>query len=731
MKTFKELAPALDGHRHVALLDDEAMTGRASLGSNKQNHTHEIVWDPGQEEIPAQFGQFGEIVVPPEPAREPGWVCKPAPDGHTHEFADIQINIKSTDESDTERIAECYQLFRDASEIERDSIELATQSEEVYFGKQWDDDIVSKLEESGRAALTINLTQPKLDELSGHEREQRTDFRCLPVEKSDQKVCDILNQLLKIISENSSYALARSDVFLDAAVTGRGLFNVYISHEKDLRGDIIIEHFPWQDVRFGPHLKTDLSDCEHIHKHKMYSLQGLKRLFPDVEDQITLQFDQGVITDVSNTSDQSIFGASAFPWAIDTIQMVDHSRKLLRVVETWQKIYLPAWIIVSEKEDLYYNTLGWPSELRKLAKTIPDVQVFETSVTKLRVTKFCGTVMLSDEFPAELPTDDFYVVPVYAHKRGARFWGKVSQVIDAQQELNKRHSQAIDIGNKSISSGWFYDQGTFPDNEKEKFKRIGTSPGFTVEVNDISRLPQKSESGVIPPVIVDLMQLSEQRISQLLNVTVEPQGANDSGAKMLQMERQRLLGNEYLFDHLDFAEKKICRLIIGLIQRYYPPERIYRMLMSRNGKKPVMVGDQPIDEFTEDDIRLMLESADLTKVDIAIGQATYSPTVRLANFLLLSDLAGKGMPIPPDVLVELMDLPEELKNRVIEGIQAQGDAAAAAESAKGQAEIDKTLIGQGIIPPEVQQRLAQGGQGAQEPGQPIQAPGDGAVALEG
>lgn len=717
VKVLRELSKGFGDHKHIVYINDDAKIATCSP-NEEGDHSHEVQFLEAQEYVPPQYDELGNIIQDEIPAREGGWYVMPGADGHTHEIKPIAADNLSVGKETTEQIVnDVYQSFYESSEIEEESILDGVEAEEYYFGKQWSDSDVSTLNEQGRAALTINLIQPKMDELSGHEREQRTDFRFLPVEDGDQRVCDILNVVVKVITDQCGYPIARSNVFLDQAVVGRGIFNLDISYEDDLRGEVKIEHFPWQDVRFGPHLKQDLSDCEFVHKHRMVSKQYIQSTHPDVKDEIEAIFQDRGALQVDNTQDQGIFGDRGFPLTVNGLQNIDMVRKQVRLIECWRKIYLKTTVLAQPDDDFYVATIGWAKKDIDLAKQLPGFQDFPGTVKKMRITRIAGGVLLSDDFPADLAVDDFHVVPVYAHKRGHRFWGKVSQAIDPQKELNKRHSQAIDIGNKAIAAGWFYDANTFPATEKEKFKRIGTTPGFVVEINEIERPPVKVESGVIPPVIVDLMNISEQRLNQLLNTTVEPQGANDSGSKILQLERQRLLGNEYLFDHLDFAEKRIGKLLVAMIQKYFTPDRIYRIVSQRNAQNPVMVGGEEMSNFSEEEIVDLIANTDISKFDVVVGQATYSPTVRLANFMLLSDLAGKGLPIPPDVLIELMDIPSDMRTRIMSGMQAQSDAASQAELAKSQAEVDKSLISKGLIPPEVaQNRLGQ--QMGQQPQMP-------------
>ena len=92
------------------------------------------------------------------------------------------------------------------------------------------------MESIERAALTINEIEPKIDLLSGYQRQNRTDFKFMPVEEGDQRVADILNVVVKNITDQCQYPHEETLVFEDMAIRGRGCFNIYVSNEKNILG---------------------------------------------------------------------------------------------------------------------------------------------------------------------------------------------------------------------------------------------------------------------------------------------------------------------------------------------------------------------------------------------------------------------------------------------------------------------------------------------------------------
>lgn len=718
MKELKKLSRVGLGraaHSHIIYINDETGVG---LCSTELGHTHEIIY---QDAIDPEMDEAGNEISPGSPAT---WVVQPALDGHTHQIEDYQVKAAKKKEEDSQVLSDIRELFKTGREIEKESIEKARESEKFYSGDHWDQSEKGRLESLSRAAVTINKIEKNVDQICGMQRQERTDIRYVPQEGGDQKVADILNVTTKHILNRCFFPREESAAFEDSVIGGRGLLNIYVKFDNDLRGEVVVEKFPYLDVVFGPHEKLDLSDCEYLIKHRFFSKAKIKQLWPDKADDIDKDFDDYILDkeDIQYSHDHYGKG-SGFQTLGDDV-MVDIAKKEYRVLECWRKVYEKASVIANAQEDFYFNAYGWEPKDLKSARTLPGFFVIENNITKFRVTKVAGNVVLSDEHPAELPVDDYFIIPIYAKKRGSQFWGKVEPAKDPQKYINKQYSLALDIGNKMASYGWFIDQATFPDNEKEKFKRLASSPGFVVEVTDTNRLPQRVEGVKFPSELINLMEVGKNEITESMNIINNPNGANESASLFIQRRNDKLLGSEYLFDNLSFAKQKLGRLLVKLIQKYYTPDRIVRIVRNANSKEPVDLGGQPVEEFSDEDIQLMLTTTDLELYDVEVTESTWSPSMRLSTFMLLSELARNGQPIPPEALLEFADMPADIRNKLISMMSQQGQAQAEAEQAKADAEIQKTLIAQGQIPPAVQQKfLIQQPQEAQPPNEANQGPG--------
>jgi hypothetical protein len=90
------------------------------------------------------------------------------------------------------------------------------------------------------------------------------------------------------------------------------------------------------------------------------------------------------------------------------------------------------------------------------------------------------------------------------------------------------------------------------------------------------------------------------------------------------------------------------------------------------------------------EIRKLLDNADLTKQDVIVSESGWSPTTRMANFTMWAELAGKGAPVPMPFLVELSDLPE--KDKMLQMFAQEAQAQQKEKDDKNQVEVIKTQI---------------------------------------
>ena len=737
-----------DRHYHIVYLNTD--TGVGAMSPAPDGHVHDLVYDPPRDPVqpsPAippqidpmtgqpvmvqdpQTGQMmpdpGQPANPGDPGKEVGsWIVRPAVDAsgamHDHELVDYKNTETTVVQDEQAVIKDCLALWREGIELVADCTKKGRESEEFYKGEQWDDKVERELNGLNRAALTINEIMANIDTLVGYQMDQRTDIRYLPQEDGDQRVADILNVVTKKILDSCYYQREETKVFKDQCIPGIGVFNVYMNFNDNIQGDIHVERFPWDDCVYGPHEKEDLSDCEYEVRSRMVSIAKLKQLFGNKAKEIEESYMSycGQYPDIEK-NDNGVSGTHTdyrnakklddMPQTIGgTIPLVDVQKKQFRLAQVSRKVYKEVTVIFNKDENFFYTAYDWKEKDLALAANIPGFQMITQLKTRMRITKFCGSVVLSDENPADLPLHDFYTVPAYGYRLNGEFWGKVEAAKDPQRELNKRRSQAMDTMNRLGASVYFTEPETFVDkNEKEKFKKNRSKPGAMFEVNDIERRPVLERGADFPAALVEIMQLDQTNLQRLMNIVVEQGGANESGSLFLEKKKSRLTGNQFLFDNLSFAKQKIGKILVALIQRYYPPERLLRILDSQYSKQKFELGNQDYSQFSKEEIVEMLENADLLEYDVIVTESSYSASTRLGIAKMLFDAMGQGAQIDPTLPMKFIDMPADIRAEITDSQQQMAKQQAQAAKDTSNSEIAKTLIakGQYTIDPAKAQEL--------------------------
>lgn len=118
------------------------------------------------------------------------------------------------------------EMFRDAEEATWRSREKAARDLDYYDGKQWTEHEVRELKRRGQPAITLNLIRNKIDYLQGMERTQRTKPRALPRTPADEDQAEAATDALRFVADQNDYDDKRSRVWGDLLKVGWGGYEI-------------------------------------------------------------------------------------------------------------------------------------------------------------------------------------------------------------------------------------------------------------------------------------------------------------------------------------------------------------------------------------------------------------------------------------------------------------------------------------------------------------------------
>lgn len=696
LRCYRTTPAETDGHIHVLFVRKDG-SGATSLD---EGHFHAVV--PPPEEVL-------RVMVPEDDV--PMSVLIPSAD-HTHDI-DPRIperkivplgatvgddgvggDVDPDELTEEEVLARMGTLFTHACMIEEESLDDSMRDENAYRGDTWPDEAKNDPDVD---MIVVNELESKVDLLNGYLAQNKTDFKFYPPEAGDLKISEVLDVITKIdVVDAYNYHREEAAVFEDAIVTGRGWFNCYTDFSRHDRGNLVIEQFPWRAVRCGPHLHSDLRDLEFLFKLKWMSLARLKVLYPDIDlglietnmrgaEQGKLKTIDFEITDpysldfASNTT--SATPSNPYPFSSNAIEP---RRRMVLVFEMWEKEYVEEVRVLDRESGESLDLTGWSKSLRDRFATIPELRVMRTDGVRMRVSVAAGGKLLENGFP-DLAYNGFHLVPVYAKKRGYRFWSKIRAAYDLQIVINKRFVQAVDEVNRA-ASGWLIDDQCFTsDQQRENFENAVSRSNFVAEVKDLAHKPERVAAGTNIAMLEGLIELASNKIREVLGIIPEMMGINsraESGIAIFQKQRQGLMGNVFLFESLSSSKQILGRIIIRYIQRLYDGERALRALQNAKARKNLLKGtagdlavvpanslmpavpptqDAQTDIYglTAEDLDEFFRTYDAALYDIIPGEAKENPTTRLTWFQIWNDYAATHPDLPPEFLLALSDTPEK------------------------------------------------------------------------
>lgn len=383
-----------------------------------------------------------------------------------------------------------------------------------------------------------------------------------------------------------------------------------------------------------------------------------------------------------------------------------------------------------EEAERYVN------DVNSLSPEQPVAKVIKRSIPEIWVRCMVGTKVIEDYRSPLYPRwKGFSIIPFFAHRyttpiesKEYMVQGIVRSMKDSQHEINKRRTQELRHLNSTANSGWVGEEGVFLD--KEKWAKYGSSPGILLEHKKGMAAPQRIAPAPLSQGHEYLVNQSEQDLKTISGINADLLAMEDktaSGRAIYLRQQQGVVMVQRVLDNFQHTKRLMGKLIVSQLGELYSVETAARVLgdvfirknfsvpiheiagnvmqkrqqdkqyrpsqkeaqivlqveeWTKQGR-PVPVMDergQMVMEIDNDAagavINQVLSDEELTKYDVSVGEAQSTETIRMANYSMLMELIEKGIPIPPDILIDESMLSPESKNQIKATIEAQRQAAA-------------------------------------------------------
>lgn len=560
----------------------------------------------------------------------------------------------------------------------------ARRCEDFYLGGglQWDPDVKADLEAQGRPASESNEILGAVNASIGYQIANRMDVQVVPRgQGADEVTAKALNLIFKSEMDRVKFRWRETQVFGDGLIQQRGYFELRISRNDQMLGEIELRDLDPMDVIPDPDAKAydpdewaDVIITRWLSDDDIEQMYGAQAAAAIKTMNVPVEQDFGDGTGQDGTQ-RARFGDSRTGAYYDAM-MDDAGVKRYRVIDRQHHRYTMAMVAIYPTGDV--QQLGEISAEELAALKAQGVLLTQRRMKRVRWTVSACDVLLHDDWS---PYNHFTPIPYFPYFRRGRTRGMVDNAISPQETLNKAIAQALHIVNSTANSGWISDENSLANMENDDLEDQGASTGLNIVVKENARRPEKIKSNEIPSGMAELISGSRMTIKAVTGVNESMMGVGEQDMSGVAIQSRQFAAQQQLalpLDNLSRTRHMLALRMLELFQAYYTDERDYRITEMDAFGEP-KITEVGINKVQPDGSVL----ADLTlgKYDIAISDQPMQITFDNSQFEQLKALRqDMGIPIPASVALRYSNLAD--KGEVLRAIEAQGPQTDPLQAAK-------------------------------------------------
>lgn len=489
---------------------------------------------------------------------------------------------------------------------------------DYYDSKQLTDEEIRSLKKRKQAPVVINRIKPKIDGLKGMERTNKTTAKAYPRTPTHEKASEAASESIRFVLQDNSWGDVRSEVWDNLIIEGSGGCEVIVKPvENDFK--IVINHIRWDRFFYDPHgLRRDFRDCRYMGQV----------VWMDYDEAVSLNPDGKNVLEVLSSGTQTYD---------DKPRWMD-ARKRVKIVEMYYR----------KDGDVYYCRFTRSGFLDG-----PKISPYKNEEGET-------------EWPYEFGS-------AFVSKDGDRY-GAVLQLLDVQDEINKRRSKALhlmSVRQVRLEKGAVEDLNKTRQELAKPDGVVETVPGMEFEI---------LKTGDMAAAQFNLLSEAKQEIDAVgANAAMTGKDPRDQSGVALQ---KRMMAGQTelapLFDVLRSIDIRVYRKVWNRIKQYWKAEKWIRVTDDESNlrwiglNKPMTKGEMLLQRAQEQNLppeqiqQLQIqvsqdpmmnevvntenEIASLD-VDIIIDEVPDVITTQVEDFQVLGEMVKSGFQMPPEAVI--------------------------------------------------------------------------------
>jgi len=532
-----------------------------------------------------------------------------------------------------------------------------------YAGDQDDPQVKRALEEANRPVSVFNEIKPKIDMLVGIADQIRKAPTVLPVGTEDEALAELMNGAFKHFRYETGLADKEMECFEHMAKSGRSFLHFYIDTQNPFEPKIVAKRLPGRDVVVDcDSIEYDLSDARRVFIQKWFNEEDIKAIWPHFDGEAIKSLEKG-----SSLKMPSYF---------------DPAREKYRIVECWyrkwEKVY---WFEnpLTGRIDMLREP-QWKRFVRQLKEGIPlpdggelqmDIPPLAQPTMKqfVHYAIFSGLILL-EAGPSPYRHDSFPLIPFCAYKdeNNNRWFGAITALKDPQRALNTMKRQLQHLLQTSPKGILIHEEDALAN--EEEYDQYSSSPNFRLVLRtgmfDKAKFTDQPQISPVYQYLIGDYSESMKHISGAEDPLLGIQTSSREPGITARMRMESSIAVLFILFN-NFRKSRILagKQLLSLIQQYVTLPRVIR-IEGPEGAKLVRINTQLNPQSPN------FNDITVGKYDLVVDEAAENVTMRreIAN-MLLEYARNAPEAVPPEVVMEYLDLPLSVKVRVREYNEAR------------------------------------------------------------
>ena len=612
-------------------------------------------------------------------------------------------------------VQETQDLFKDYSS-KRDTWAMhAKEDKEFRLGRQWTAEQIETLKARGQAPIVINRVHPAVESAKAMLTSNRPSFRAAPREDSDNKVAQVMSNLLAYMYDISDGRSVIRQAVDDYYVMGVGYLHVYQDPMKDMgKGEVCFHDVAPLDVYVDPNSRSKFfDDAENVIISKLFTKDQANKLYPMYKDKIknangeedwnapgTERADEGEVTfpeDVGRVNNKEYIRGYERYYKVDVneiriFEKFSGKEDLLTEEKFQEYLKKPAFIIEGQiitdpemaaqlvqqmqmqreqaiqqrqmqmqQAGLDVNNATDVPEIEMERMTHSDlIEEGQIEVVKVQMSRVKQCVIIGDKklYSRILPIESYPLIPIMnIHTRTPYPVSDVRLIKPLQEYINKTRSLIIAHATTSTNTKILVPEGSV---DMKDFEEKWAQPGVAIPYDPTDGAPVAVQPTPLGNELFSQEALAKQDIDHALGLYEmmmgNAQAAPDTYKATISLDE---FGQRKMKSKLADVEAALVRLgqvAIPLMQQLYKTEKIFRVIQPNNSINEYVINKKLVDDKTGE-IKIMNDIT-LGKYDIIVVSGSTLPSNRYAELEFYMEAYKNGLVDKVEVLkkTEIFDM---------------------------------------------------------------------------